>query len=86
MVIPNNKDNILFVIDCIVDFNHSHKNEKDYNPPLSLSCMLRIFEKNNDISIIISENKRNKNGFFTNNDKLTYKYWNNITNIVEEKN
>jgi len=68
------------------DFNHSHKNEKDYNPPLSLSCMLRIFEKNNDISIIISENKRNKNGFFTNNDKLTYKYWGDITNIVEEKN
>lgn len=63
------------------DFNHSHKNEKDYDPPLSLSGIIRFFEQNNDVSMIISENYRNKNGFFSNN----YEYWNDLIDIIRGK-
>jgi hypothetical protein len=50
------------------DFSHNHSNNKKYIP-LSRTIMMRFFNKDNIINIIVSENYQNTNGFFSNNCK-----------------
>ncbi len=70
-------DDMLFSHEGGGDFSHSHLKETNYRS-LSRSMMLKIFNSESNINIIVSENFKNKNGLFMNK----YKNWNNIIDII----
>jgi hypothetical protein len=62
------------------DFNHLHSVDKEDYYPLSQTMMVRFFNKNKKINIIMSENYQTNNGFIANN----YGNWNYILdNIIQ---
>ena len=65
------------------DFSHKHSMSKGKDIkyyPLSRTMMVKFYNENNKINIIISENYQNNNGFFSDN----YKNWNYmLDNIIE---
>jgi len=61
------------------DFNHNHSNNKKYTP-LSRTNVIKFFNKDNIINIIVSENYQNTNGFFS-NDCYNFNFI--IDNIIE---
>jgi len=60
------------------DFSVAHKNGDIKYTPLSQTLMFRYEKKNTTYNIIVSENYRNKVGFFT----QKYKIWNMIINFM----
>ena len=62
------------------DFNYKHSKNKEEYYPLSRTMMVKFYNNNKQINIIMSENYQNNNGFFSDN----YKNWNYmIDNIIE---
>lgn len=65
------------------DFSHKHSKSKGKDIkyyPLSRTMMVKFYNEEDEINIIMSENYQNTNGFFSNN----YKKWNDtIDNIFD---
>jgi CubicO group peptidase (beta-lactamase class C family) len=65
------------------DFSHKHSTSKGKDIkyyPLSRTLMVKFYNGENNISIIMSENYQNNNGFFSNN----YKNWNEMIDQIIE--
>jgi hypothetical protein len=62
------------------DFNTTHKQNSIKYTPLSQTLMVRYEKKNTTYNIIVSENYRNKTGFFI----KKYKIWNMIIDLMFE--
>jgi CubicO group peptidase (beta-lactamase class C family) len=60
------------------DFSQNHLYNKKYNP-LSKTIIIKFYNNNNIINIIVSENYQNTNGFFS-NDCYNFNYM--IDNII----
>ena len=78
--IKNNNKYNYFVHEGGGDFNYKHSKNKEEYYPLSRTMMVKFYNNNKQINIIMSENYQNNNGFFSDN----YKNWNYmIDNIIE---
>ena len=75
----NKKYNYFYVIGG-GDFSHNHSKGKEKYNTLSNTMMVKFYNKEDEINIIMSENYQNTNGFFQNN----WKNWNYmIDNIIK---
>jgi len=62
------------------DFNHKHSNDKEKYKPLTRTMMVKFYNEEDKINIIMSENYLNTNGFFSNNN-TNWNYM--LGNIIE---